>query len=132
MNWSALSEVEQLVIQFLQSLEARDLPTAEAMLAPNALIIFPGGKRFRSLAELVEASRGRYRWVKKTFDRVESISSTGEDIVYVMGSLFGVNNLGVEFSGVRYIDRFTLAAGRIVAHEVWNDLAESGMLDRLP
>ncbi len=104
------------------------------MLAPNALIIFPGGKRFRSLAELVEASRGRYRWVKKTFDRVESISSTGEDIVYVMGSLFDISRYqsSMQFSGVRYIDRFTLAAGRIVAHEVWNDLAESGMLDRLP
>ena len=110
-------------------MEARDLERAEAMMAPEAKITFPGGKEFSSQREMVVSSRGRYQWVKKTFDHID-VQKVGEaDVVYVIGTLYGVNNSGVSFSNVRYIDRFVVKNGLINQQDVWNDLAESGVLD---
>jgi hypothetical protein len=124
------NEAEAFVKHFLRTMEARDLETAEAMMAPGARITFPGGKVYSSQREMVEASRGRYQWVKKTFDRVDSFTEDDGQVVYVMGTLHGVNRHGLPFSGVRYIDRFRLKDGLIVQQDVWNDLAESGVLEQ--
>ncbi len=123
-------KAEKLVIRFLRAMETRDLDAAQAMMASGARIVFPGGRVFSSQAEMVAAAQGRYRWVRKTFDHLESFVSGDQTIVFVTGSLYGVNNHGVEFSGVRYIDRFALEGGLIVSQEVWNDLAETGVLKR--
>lgn len=119
-----------LVTKFLRTMEARDLGAAESMMAPGAIIIFPGGRTFADQREMVEASRGRYRWVKKTFDQLDVFRKEGEFIVYVKGTLFGVNQFDVAFEDVRYIDRFAIRDGLIICQEVWNDLAESGVLGR--
>jgi ketosteroid isomerase-like protein len=123
-------EAAQLVKRFLRTMEERDLATAEAMMAPGAEIIFPGGKNFSSQREMVEASRGRYQWVKKSFDWMDVYQADDSQVVYVLGTLHGVNRHGVPFSDVRYIDRFVIKNGRIARQEVWNDLAESGVLER--
>jgi len=123
-------EAAQLVKRFLRTMEERDLATAEAMLSPGAEIIFPGGKHFSNQREMVEASRGRYQWVKKSFDWMDVYQAEDSQVVYVLGTLYGVNRLGVPFSDVRYIDRFVIKNGRIARQEVWNDLAESGVLER--
>lgn len=110
-------------------MEDRDLDAANALMADDAEIIFPGGKRFTSQAEMVAASKGRYQWVKKHFDRVEAFASADDTLtVYVMGTLYGVNKHGVEFDSIRFIDRFTLRDGLITSQQVWNDLAESNVL----
>jgi hypothetical protein len=124
------NKAEDLVKRFLRAMEARDLEAAEAMMAPGARITFPGGKIFSSQREMVEASRGRYQWVKKTFDRVDSFAGDDGQVVYVMGTLHGMNRHGLSFSGVSYIDRFRLKNGLIVQQDVWNDLAESGALEQ--
>ena len=123
-------KAEALVKRFLRTMEARDLEAAEAMMAPGARITFPGGKLFSSQREMVEASRGRYQWVKKTFDQVDAFSLDHGHVVYVMGTLHGVNRHGVSFSDIRYIDRFRLKDGLITQQDVWNDLSESGVLDQ--
>jgi len=46
------------------------------------------------------------------------------DAVYCTGTLEGVWLDGRAFSGVRFIDRFEVAEGRIRRQDVWNDLAE--------
>ena len=95
-------EVIDLVKRFLRTMEARDLESAEAMMAPGARITFPGGKTYSSQKEMVLNSRDRYQWVKKTFERFD-VQETGDShIVYVMGKLYGVNKYGVDFSDVRY------------------------------
>lgn len=120
-----------LIQRFLRTMEARDLDAAEAMMAPGALIIFPGGKVYSSQREMVAAARGRYQWAKKTFDQVDHFQgANGVETVYIRGTLYGVNNQGVAFEGIRYIDRFEVKNGLITAQEVWNDLAESGVLAR--
>ena len=124
-------DAEALVKRFLRAMEGRDLETAEALMAPGARITFPGNKVFSSQREMVEASRGRYQWVKKTFDQVDAFAEDDGQVVYVMGTLYGVNRHGVSFSDVRYIDRFLLKDGHIVQQDVWNDLAESGVLEQM-
>lgn len=121
-------EAINLVKRFLRLMEARDLAAAEALMSPQATITFPGNKRFASQNEMVIASRDRYQWVKKHFDHAEAIIDEDRQVVYVMGSLYGVNSHEVSFSGVRYIDRFVLRNGLIIQQDVWNDLAESGVL----
>ena len=69
-------------------------------------------------------------WVKKTFDHVDSFAVVDGQVVYVMGTLQGINRYGVSFSDVRYIDRFVLKDGLIIQQDVWNDLAESGVLEQ--
>ncbi len=122
-------EAINLVKRFLRTIEARELRAAEEMMAPGAEIIFPGGKHFASQREMVEASRERYQWVKKTFDLADANQGDDGQVVYVMGTLYGLNRHGVPFSGVRYIDRFLIKNGLIAQQEVWNDLAESGVLE---
>jgi hypothetical protein len=45
-------------------------------------------------------------------------------VVYCSGTLEGVWLDGSAFSGIRFIDRFEVAGGRIVRQDVWNDLGE--------
>jgi ketosteroid isomerase-like protein len=120
----------ELVRRFLTLMESRRLDAAETLLAPDALILFPGGKQFASQREMVAAAQRRYRWVKKHVDRLDALGSADGDIVYVLGTLYGVNVHGVPFDSVRYIDRFVVRDGLIARQEVWNDLAESGVLAR--
>lgn len=124
-------EAINLVTDFLRMMEARDLDGAERFMAPEAKITFPGGKQFVNQHEMVAASRGRYQWVKKKFDQIDFYDDGQAGIVYVMGTLYGVNQQGFSFSNVRFIDRFVLKDGLIYQQDVWNDLAESGVLKRM-
>jgi ketosteroid isomerase-like protein len=124
-------EAVNLVTHFLRRMEARDLDGAERLMAPGAKIIFPGGKQFSSQREMVEASSDRYQWVKKKFEQIDAHHEGDAGIVYVIGTLYGVNQQGVSFSNVRFIDRFVLRNGLIYQQDVWNDLAESGVLKRI-
>jgi hypothetical protein len=90
-------------------------------LAPDAELIFPGGRRYRNLDE---TTGGRYRSIDKHRDIYES----GGTLVYSIGRLFGENNHGVRFDNVRYVDRFRLRDNKIIEQWVWNDLAETGVL----
>lgn len=127
---ATLEEAEALVTRFLRLMEDRDLVAAEAMMATEVQITFPGGKVFASQSEMVEASHGRYQWVKKRFEKIDSFDQAGRQIVYVSGTLYGVNRHGIPFSGVRYIDRFAIRDNLIEQQDVWNDLAESGVLEQ--
>ena len=120
----------ELVQTFLRTMEARDLDTAQSMMAEDAIIIFPNNKQFKNQLKVVASAKGRYQWVKKTFDQIDYfIREDGSEVVYVIGTLYGVNNQGVEFSGIRYIDRFVVSNNKIIEQHVWNDLAESGVLN---
>ena len=122
-------EAVSLVQRFLRFVEARNLESADAMLAPMARITFPGNRVFANQAEMVKASGSRYQWVKKTFDQVDVFTENSTFVVYIMGTLYGVNRHGKSFSGIRYVDRFVITDGLITQQDVWNDLAESGVLE---
>ena len=120
---------ETLVLAFLKALENRDMISAKALLAPNVTITFPGTAPFTQLDDLLPFARQRYQWIKKQIEGVDTVNpGQGEMVVYVRGCLYGLNLHNVEFSDVRFIDRFVVKDGLIVSHEVWNDLAESDVL----
>ena len=112
------------VTTFLRLVEERRLDEASRYLAPGVEIVFPGGRRFADLDEQVAASQGRYRSIRKVFERFDVVTSGDTVIVYVSGLLEGEDLAGRPFSSVRFIDRLELLDGLIVKHHVWNDLSE--------
>ena len=123
-------EAVALVERFLTLVEERRLEDAEQMLAPDAVIEFPGGRRFGRLAELSGYSASRYRWVRKRRDAFDAGRlADGALLVLSRGTLHGENCHGKLFEGVRYLDRFVVRDGRIAEQLVFNDLAESGVLE---
>ena len=115
----------QVVRDYLAAMERRDLAAAKALLAPGFSMVFPGGRRMATLEELVESARTRYRRALKDYERFDvAPASGGASVVYCYGTLRGELLSGEAYSGVRFIDRFTVAGGRLVDQMVWNDMAE--------
>src|SRR5262245_41531163 len=102
-------------------MERRDLAAARTFLAPGFFMVFPGGRRFDTLEQLVDWARGRYRRALKKYDRFD----TAGDTVYCFGSLYGELLDGTPYSGIRFIDRFTVKDGKLVDQNVWNDMGEA-------
>jgi phenylpyruvate tautomerase PptA (4-oxalocrotonate tautomerase family) len=115
-----LPDARDVVRAYLSAMEARDLATARTHLAPGFTMTFPGGVRMQTLEELIAWSAPRYRFVKKTYERFDVAETT----VYCFGTLHGEWPDGTAFEGIRFIDRFELAAGLIVRQDVWNDMGE--------
>ena len=106
-------------------MERRDLPAANSLLAPGFFMLFPGAVRFDTLEALVEWARPRYRRALKTCEGLDvAPQADGTSTVYCFGTLHGELNDGSAFSGIRFVDRFTVRAGKLVDQMVWNDLAE--------
>ena len=116
----ALPDPAALVRAYLDAMEARDLPAAQAMLTEDFTMTFPGGAPLRTLQELIDWAAPRYRFVTKTYEGFDTCGDT----VYCRGTLSGEWPDGTAFSGIRFVDRFELRAGRIARQDVWNDIAE--------
>lgn len=115
---------------FLRASEGRHLAEAEAYLAPDVTFVFPGAT-FQRLADVHTAAALLYRSIRKTFLEWDVVAKAdGSVIVISTGTLAGESLAGRPFEGIRYVDRFTWRGDRIVLHEVWNDLAVSGVLTR--
>ncbi len=114
---------------FLRLTAERRLEESLEFLDPAVEFIYPNGS-FRDLGAVFAAGEQRYRWIRKRHVSWD-VDDKGNGMVVVVsaGTLHGENHAGVPFDGVRYVDRITFTAGRIVRQEVWNDLAESGVLD---
>ena len=119
-----MNTASDIVRAYLAAMEARDLETAKSFLAPGFTMIFPGDVHLGSLEELIAWAKDRYARVGKTFDAFDEMTHDGKDIVYCHGALNGEWLDGTEFSGIRFIDRFTLMNGKLIHHQVWNDLGE--------
>jgi len=120
----ALPDPAKLVLDYLAAMEARDIDRAEAMLGDGFEMVFPGTGPMVRLAELIDWAKGRYRFVKKTYDAVEAFQNGDVAVVYTRGALAGEWPDGAPFSGIRFIDRFEIKGGKITKQDVWNDIAE--------
>ena len=114
-----------MVRQFLALMQARDLTAASAMLAPEFVMHFPRHTAMHTLGELVSWAQGRYTSVAKDYERFDESWADGYTVVYCSGTLRGVWLDGSSFEGVRFIDRFEIADGKIRRQDVWNDLADT-------
>lgn len=122
----SMTDPAQVVRDYLAAMERRDLAAAKGMLAPGFAMTFPGGVRLETLEQLVEWARPRYRSARKIYDRFDvAPAQDGAAIVYCFGTLHGELLSGEAFSGIRFIDRFTVAGGRLLDQMVWNDMAEA-------
>ena len=120
-----MANAPSVVVQsYLAAMEARDLALAEVMLAPGFTMEFPGPVTFTRLSDLIEWAKPRYRFVKKVYQRFDEAPAGDSAVVYCYGTLAGEWPDGVAFAGIRFIDRFTVAGGKLVDQTVWNDLAE--------
>lgn len=116
--------------RYLRVTAARQLDDSQEFVADDVEFVFPTGV-YHSLPEVFAAGEQRYRWIRKrheTWDVVDK--DDGTRVVVSAGTLLGENKHGVEFEGIRYVDRITYRGDRIIRQEVWNDLAASGVLDR--
>jgi len=114
-----------MVRQFLALMQSRDLAAASALLAPEFVMHFPGHTAMHKLSELVSWAQGRYTSVAKDYERFDESWGDGVTVVYCSGTLRGVWLDGSSFEGVRFIDRFEIADGKIRRQDVWNDLADT-------
>lgn len=124
---SPTSETEAaagIVERFLVASMVPDPVTAATFISDALKITFTGGRRFSHPRETAAFNAGRYKWVKKQFERTDVVAGAQETIVYNLGTLYGEWPDGTPFEGNRYIDRFVVRAGKIVQMDVWNDSAE--------
>lgn len=121
---------EQLVRDYLAAMEARDLERARSLLADDFRMRFPGGRHFDSLEALATYASGRYRYVRKRFEGFDTLAVPGGAVVYCRGVMDGEALDGSPITAVRFIDRFELREGKLVDQQVWNDLAERGLVGR--
>lgn len=119
-----MSTPAEQITALLAALEARDLKTAEAQLHPEIEMIFPGGAVFKSLDQLVDWARPRYRDVAKHVERIDVSPGVMGDIAFVQGTLYGHWPDGEAFEGIRFADWFEFEDGLIRRQRVWNDIAE--------
>jgi hypothetical protein len=121
----------EIVERYLGLLMGPDPASARVYTSPNLVIHFTGGRRMHDPLECAAFNRQRYGWVKKRFEQTDLVAETGDGnrIVYNIGTLYGVWPDGTPFENNRYVDRYVLRDGLIVAMDVWNDSAE-WLLDR--
>lgn len=113
---------EQVVRDFLGAMERRDLVAAKALLVPEFSMTFPGGARFEKLEDLIDWARARYQRIGKAYEHFDTVPGMDNAVVYCFGTLEGVWPDGSVFSGIRFIDRFTVRGGLLADQKVWNDL----------
>jgi ketosteroid isomerase-like protein len=96
------------------------------LFADDAVVTLPGA-RFEgpdAPEEFLAFLAPRYEWAAKEFDRWIETDTEAVSI----GTLYGVDNDGEEFSGVRYVDVYEVSDGRIQRVDIWNDLAADGVV----
>lgn len=119
----------ELVDDYLQLCEDRELEAAARYLAPGVRLEFPGGEVFGSLPELVAASAGKYRWVRKHRTHFAVGEIDGQTTVTSIGTLYGEALDGSPFEGIRYVDFFVVDGDGLIREQlVWNDLAITGIV----
>ena len=123
-------DAKAIVEEFLRIVMIPDPEGARAFMAPDVQIRFTGARVMHDIAECSAFNAGRYRWVKKRFERTDVVQGANDDeaVVYNIGTLYGEWPDGTSFAGNRYVDRYVLRQGKIVEMEVWNDSAERMLL----
>lgn len=101
--------------------------TAHELYADDVEIDLPGASFSGPDAgeEMTAWFDAQYDWCRKEFEEWYVDGET----VFTLGTLYGVDNVGEEFDGIRFVDIHTVRDGKIVDKVVFNDLRESGIVD---
>ena len=112
--------------EFFAWMEDERRETVGELFADNAVITLPGAtfEGPDAASEFLAHLAPRYEWAAKEFERwIE----TDREVVSI-GTLYGVDNDGEEFSGVRYVDVYEVEDGLVQRVDIWNDLAVGGVV----
>ena len=113
------------VLDYLRTMERRELPKALAMQAPGFRMQFPGGQDFTTLEQLFAYGAPRQKSARKIFEGFDE--TTDGRVVFAFGTLYGERVDGTPFRDVRFVDRFALAPdGRFTDQTVYNDMGVEG------
>lgn len=125
---SSTSDPRGVVEEFFERLEDDDRrQTVDELFATDVHITVPGAEFEGPDApqEMREFLSPRYEWIAKEFDQW---ITDGPHVVST-GTLYGVDNDGREFDGVRYVDVYEVRDGLIQRLEIYNDLADDGVVE---
>ena len=115
----------ELIEKFLAASMSGDKEKSRALVSPNLVFTFTGGRRFERPEQTGEFNGKRYGAVKKDIRQYDvSQTEDGRLVVYCLGTLYGTWPDGTPFEGNRFVDRFEIRDGRIEKIDVWNDSAE--------
>lgn len=117
-----VQDPQTIVHEFLLAMQERDLARAKSFLAPDFVMTFPGDVNLTDLQDLVAWAKGRYAFVKKTFESFDTAIKGDHAVVHCHGTLYGQWLDGSSFEGIRFIDRFEVRQGQLVRQQVWNDM----------
>ncbi|MBI3991746.1 MAG: nuclear transport factor 2 family protein [Candidatus Lambdaproteobacteria bacterium] len=122
-------DAKELVRRYLDLMAERRVEEARACLADGVQIVFPGEFRTGELNDIIDYGRTRYTAVRKHYREAEAYAmADGAVRVIQQGTLHGITLKGARFDGIRYVDIFLVRDGRIERQEVYNDVAESGLV----
>ena len=116
--------VREMILDFLEKQMAGRFAEVSHRVAPDCEIVFSGGRRFASAADITAFNARRYNRVRKRMERTDVAPGENCVVVYSIGCLYGEWPDGTAFDDNRYIDRFEVRDGVIVRWEVWNDSGE--------
>lgn len=125
---SSSSDPRAVVEEFFERLEDEDRrQTVDELFAPDVRITVPGAEFEGPDAsqQMREFLSPRYEWIAKEFDQW---ITSGPHVVST-GTLYGVDNGGDEFDGVRYVDVYEVHDGLIRRLDIYNDLAADGVVE---
>ena len=105
----------EIVKSYLDAMEARDLTKAASFLSDGFWMEFPGPVRMQTLQELIAWSKPRYQKIAKTYFDFSEAYREQDTLVTCHGVLHGIWPDGAPFQDIRFIDQFTVAAGKSLA-----------------
>jgi ketosteroid isomerase-like protein len=119
-------EPRAVVEEFFERMGDDRRETVGELFADDAVITLPGARFEGPTApeEFLDFLAPRYERAGKEFDRW---IVSGKAVVSI-GTLYGVDNAGDDFEGVRYVDVYGVSKGRIRRLDIWNDLAVDGVV----
>ena len=115
-----------VVEEFFDRMEDDRRETVGELFTEDAVVTLPGAtfEGPTAATEFLDFLAPRYEWAGKEFDRwIEA----GETVVSI-GTLYGVDNDGDEFHGVRYVDVYEVEGDKIRRLDIWNALAVEGVV----
>jgi len=96
------------------------------LFADDAVITVPGATFSGPdvATQFIRFIEPRFEWVDKEFERWLE----GEGHVVSIGTLYGVDSSGEPFEDVRYVDVYECSDGSITRLDIYNNLADEGVV----